>query len=230
MCIDKEITKKICEANKVRVVDYFTVKKSQWAKKREEILKDVEEKLSYPLFIKPVSLGSSIGITRANDKKELESGIEDGFEYDTKIIIEKGLKVEEISVSVIGNDEPIASEIALFKSLNEEFFDFESKYSENALSSVIPAPLSKETTNRVKETALDIYKFLEIYGFARIDFFIENEVLYLNEVNTIPGLDICGTFIKQWKKSGVEKKELIDKLINYGFEKFNEKQRLKNCF
>ncbi|HOV15027.1 MAG TPA: D-alanine--D-alanine ligase family protein [Spirochaetota bacterium] len=230
ICIDKEITKKICEANNIPVVEYLVYKKYQWEEEKEKLLTTIENKIDYPLFVKPVSLGSSIGITKAKNRDELINGLQVGFDYDSKVLIEKGLKVEEYSVSVIGNDRPIASEIALFRSLNPDFFDFESKYSEKALSSIIPAPIDDILTKEIKTTAINIYKFLELNGFARIDFFIENRVLYLNEVNTIPGLDIYGTFIKQWKKSGIDKTKLIDMLIDFGFEKFNEKQRLKNCY
>ncbi len=227
ICIDKEIAKKICEANGVKVVPYIVYKNFNWQSNKSKSIEEIEKKLGYPLFVKPASLGSSIGITKAKNRDELINGMDIGFGYDTKVLVEKGLNVKEYSVSIIGNNSPIASEISLFKSLNPDFFDFESKYSKVALSSETPAKLDSETTKIIKDKALDIYKFLEIYGFARVDFFVSDDMLYLNEVNTIPGLDIDGTFFKQWKKSNIEKSKLIDILVECGFEKFKEKESLK---
>lgn len=220
--MDKEITKRIAIGHGIPVPEFMSFKQYEWLENHVTILKKLDETFTYPVFIKPVSLGSSIGITKAGDKQELTDGIEIGFQYDNKIIIEQGYENREFAVSMIGNEKPLMSAIAEFKSCND-FFDYEAKYGPNSIASIIPADIDKELEKKIYDLALKVYRDFDLAGMSRIDFFYINNKLYLNEINSIPGLELIGTFYKQWKATGVSKEALIDMVISYGFEKHSLK-------
>lgn len=217
--LDKEMTKHICEANGIAVVEYITVRQADWAENASQIIANIERKLSYPVFVKPARLGSSIGITRAEGRDMLVQGIEYGLNFDNKLIVEQGLAAREIGIGVIGNALTIASKPGEYQSCNE-FLDFAAKYSTDALEDIIPAKISAEDTERLQEMALAAYRALELSGLARLDFFLTTDGIYLNEINTMPGFGVHSVFTKLWQASGVSSCELIDRLITLGLERF----------
>jgi len=235
--LDKAMTKAIYENEGIKTAKYFAFTKNDWEADKKRII-DGAKNLSWPVFVKPAHLGSSIGIAKVKDpnSSELEFAIEAGFFYDDKILIEEAVEnLMDITCCVIGNDDLEASEIqeSVFAS---ELFDFDEKYlkdggtqlgqSENGL--VIPARLDDKTASEVKQLSKRIYKIFGCSGIARIDFLYDKEAkqAYANEVNTLPGT----LYHHLWKATGIELNELITRLINLANEKFEQKKKLSFSF
>ncbi len=191
----------------------------------EQIGELVEKKLSFPVFVKPCSLGSSVGIRKAKDRKELLAAADFAFGYDNKIIIEKAIDMRELEVSVMGNDEiMVSSPGELLPS--HEFYDYADKYLDGKTQFRIPVRLDGEVEARVRKTAQKAYRTLFLNGYARVDLFLEkgsNEVL-INEANTIPGFTTISMFPKLWQAQGISFTQLLDRLIAYGFDYFGKRK------
>jgi len=202
--------------------------KSQYSKSS---LDKIVQKFSLPVFVKPANLGSSIGISKAHNLKELEKAIIDAFKYDTKIMVEEYIKGREIECSVLGNNEPVASVPGEVIS-NHEFYSYEAKYiDENGAGLKIPADLPEKVVKEVQQTAVKTFLTLECYGFARVDFFLTaNNKLYVNEINTIPGFTKISMFPKLFGASGIPYSELLNKLINLALDKKKEKDKLARSY
>ncbi len=188
----------------------------------EQVAELTEKKLGYPVFVKPCSLGSSVGIRKANDRRKLLDAVDFAFGYDNRVIIEKAVvDMRELEVSVMGNaDVMVSAPGELLPS--HEFYDYEDKYLEGKTQFRIPAPLGEDIVARVKKTAHKAYRSLFLNGFARVDLFLENgsnEVL-VNEINTIPGFTAISMFPKLWQAQGISFTQLLDRLIEYGFDHF----------
>ena len=201
----------------------------------KKVQKFVESKLKYPVFVKPANLGSSVGISKAHDRKELGPAIEEAAKFDRKIVIEQGVggkkhKAREIECSVLGNDEPAASvpgEIVPVK----EFYDYNAKYLDEGSELIIPAKLTKAETKRVQELAVRSFKAVDCSGLARVDFLMEpssgnkSRKIYLNEINTMPGFTAISMYPKLWAASGLDYPDLIDRLIQLGLERHADKKK-----
>jgi len=173
----------------------------------------VEDRLPYPVFVKPANLGSSVGISKARNRAELEEALRLAARYDRKVIVERGIEGRELECSVLGNAWPEASlpcEIRPFR----EFYDYEDKYILDKTEFRIPAELSAERTARLRELAIAAYQAVECEGMARVDFLFEEGAgrLYVNEINTIPGFTSISMYPKMWEHSGISYQELIDRL------------------
>ncbi len=180
---------------------------------------EIENSFGFPCFVKPCSLGSSVGINKVTDKTSLKSGIKEAFKYDTKIIIEEEIKGMEFEVSVKGNRNPVASRAGSFIP-SKEFYDYDDKYILGKTKFMIPANIPRSLEKKLQETALIAYKTLFLNGFSRVDFFIEDktEKILINEINTIPGFTEISMFPKLWEVDGISFKSLITELITLGFE------------
>ncbi|MFH2108660.1 MAG: D-alanine--D-alanine ligase family protein [Chrysiogenia bacterium] len=191
----------------------------------EQIWELVDKKLSFPAFVKPCSLGSSVGIRKVKDKRELLSAADFAFSYDNKIIIEKTIDMRELEVSVMGNhDIMVSSPGELLPS--HEFYDYADKYLDGKTQFRIPVRLDDEVEARVNKTAQKAYRTLFLNGYARVDLFLEkgsNEVL-INEANTIPGFTAISMFPKLWQAQGISFSELLERLIAYGFDYFRQRK------
>ena len=191
----------------------------------EQIVELVEKKLGYPVFVKPCSLGSSVGIAKAKSRQELLAATDIAFGYDRKVIIEKAIVMREIEVSVMGNDEILVSAPGELLPAHE-FYDYADKYLERKTQFRIPVNLGEEVESQVRKTAQKAYRALFINGFARVDLFLENiskEVL-VNEINTIPGFTAISMFPKLWQAQGIPFGPLLDRLIAYGFDHFHKRR------
>jgi D-alanine-D-alanine ligase len=180
----------------------------------------VEKKLGYPVFVKPSSLGSSVGIRKARDRDELQAAADLAFSYDAKIVVEKAVAMREIEVSAMGNEEIMVSQPGELLP-SREFYDYEDKYLEGRTGFRIPVSLPGETAERVRKTVQKAYRALFLDGFARVDLFLENgsDQVLVNEVNTIPGFTAISMFPKLWQAQGIGFGELLDRLIAYGFDR-----------
>ena len=210
---------------------HVTILRSAWESDPKKVQKQVESKLKYPVFVKPANLGSSVGISKAHNRKELGPAIEEAAKFDRKIVIEQGVggkkeKAREIECSVLGNDEPVASvpgEIVPGK----EFYDYTAKYVDEGSQLIIPAKLTKAETKKVQELAVAAFQAVDCSGLARVDFLMDPKTrkIFLNEINTMPGFTSISMYPKLWGASGLEYADLIDRLIQLGIERHEDKKK-----
>jgi D-alanine-D-alanine ligase len=229
--MDKDVMKSLFTAAGIPIVKHVTILRSAWEKEPKRVQKVVESKLRYPVFVKPANLGSSVGISKAHDRKELGPAIDEAAKFDRKIVIEQGVggkknKAREIECSVLGNDEPVASiagEIVPVK----EFYDYNAKYLDEGSELIIPAKLSKAEMKKVQELAVRSFQAVDCSGLARVDFLMDAQTrkIYLNEINTMPGFTAISMYPKLWGASGLQYAELIDRLIELGLERHRDKKR-----
>lgn len=238
IAMDKALTKQICQANNILTTKFIYLYKSEWDSKKASIIEKAKNELKWPVFVKPVHLGSSIGIAKVREGKlkELEDKIEVGLYYDDKVLIEEGVSdLMDVTCCVIGNNDLIASELqeSVF---GAELFDFEEKYLKDGGSQlgkaqnglVIPARLDDKTTKEIQDTAKAVYKALGCKGIARVDFLYNKRTkeIFANEVNPLPGT----LYHHLWKESGIELPDLLEKLIAYAEESHQEKESLSHAF
>ena len=228
--MDKDVMKRLFAAAGLPIVKHVTVLRSQWEKEPKKVQKQIESKLKYPVFVKPANLGSSVGISKAHDRKELGPAMDVAASFDRKIIIEQGVggkkKAREIECSVLGNDEPkasVAGEVVPIK----EFYDYAAKYLDEGSELLIPAKLSKKLGKEVQEMAIAAFQAVDCAGLARVDFLLDptSEKLYLNEINTMPGFTAISMYPKLWAATGLEYPKLIDRLIELALERHAEKSK-----
>jgi D-alanine-D-alanine ligase len=228
--MDKDIMKSLFIAAGIPIVKHVTILRSAWENDPKKVEKQVG-KLKYPVFVKPANLGSSVGISKAHNKKELGPAIEEAAKFDRKIVIEQGVggtkeKAREIECSVLGNDEPVASvpgEIVPGK----EFYDYTAKYVDEGSQLIIPAKLTKSETKKVQALAVAAFKAVDCSGLSRVDFLMDPKTrkIYLNEINTMPGFTSISMYPKLWAASGLPYADLIDKLIQLGIERHEDKKK-----
>jgi len=209
-------------------VPWVTVHRWHWEKDPESVKAEIEAKFEYPVFVKPATLGSSVGMTKVHNAGELAPALNVACEYGMKILVEKAVTAREIEVSVLGNREPRASvpgEILPHR----EFYDYAAKYLEEGTQLVIPADLQPKQATKIQSLAIETFRALELSGMARVDFFLEKKggKIYLNEANTIPGFTSISMYPKLWEASGIPFRELIDRLIDLALELHEEKARTK---
>ncbi|MGI6096912.1 MAG: D-alanine--D-alanine ligase [Dethiobacteria bacterium] len=224
--MDKVIMKKLFAQNDIPIGEYLYFNRRRWEREQQEIISCIEKKLHYPCFIKPANLGSSVGVSKAADRDELLAGIGDAFRYDCKIIVEKFIAGREIECSVLGNETPSASLPGEIIPCND-FYDYRAKYIDDRSELVIPAPLSEKLTRHVQELAKRSFSAVEASGLARVDFFIDdNEQVFLNEINTMPGFTNISMYPKLWEATGLPYRELIDRLIELALERHQQRAQL----
>jgi len=230
--MDKIAQKQLFSQMDLPTADYAWFLSSQCKRAMKQVVKEAEVKLNYPMFVKPANTGSSVGISKAHDRKELVTGIEAAMQYDRKVIVEQGVKnVREIEVSVLGNDGPIASIPGEIIPSNE-FYDYDAKYVDGKSMAVIPAELPRKVVRKIRQLAVEAFKVLDCCGMARVDFFVTKKKnrIYLNEVNTIPGFTSISMYPKLWEATGISYTELLDRLIALALERHGQKSGLKRTF
>ncbi|GCF09689.1 D-alanine--D-alanine ligase family protein [Dictyobacter arantiisoli] len=223
--MDKEKMKMIFDSAGLPNVNYLVYRRNQWARSPEAILDAIETQLGYPNFVKPVNLGSSVGINKAHNRTELEHAINVAAEYDRKIIIEQGINCREFECAVLGNDEPIVSVVGEIIASNE-FYDYNAKYIDNQSQAVIPANIPQQTTEEIRRYAIAAFQALDLSGLSRIDFFLDKDSgkIYINEVNTLPGFTEISMYPKLWAASGIPYSELLERLIELAQERYEDRQ------
>jgi len=227
--MDKAAMKLVFAAKGLPIGDYEVVLKRDWQRDERAIMNAVVNQLGFPVFVKPANLGSSVGISKAKHATELRTAINLAAEFDRKIVIEAAVpQAREIECAVLGNDEPEASvpgEIIP----GREFYDYEAKYLDDSSRTVIPASLTDRQAEEVRRLAIAAFKAIDCAGMARVDFLLggDSGVLYLNEVNTIPGFTTISMYSKMWEASGLPYPKLIDRLIALAIERHHDKQQLR---
>lgn len=226
--MDKVIMKKLFAGAGLDqcLYSYFNV--STWKRQSHELIVSLEDKLGYPMFVKPANLGSSVGISKAVDKESLTKAVEFAFRYDTKVIVEEFVDARELEVSVLGNEEPEASVPGEIVS-SGEYYDYAAKYIDGKSQMLIPAPVDSEVADRLRESALTAFRAIEGSGITRADFFLrksDNKIL-INEVNTMPGFTPFSMYPLLWRETGLSYKSLLDRMIELAMERYHLKQSLK---
>ena len=226
--MDKDVAKKLMQVAGIPVVPWIAVQRADWERQPKEIRRAIEKKFKYPVFVKPATLGSSVGMTKVHSRTELGPALDLAAEFAMKIMVERAVSAREIEVSVLGNHDPRASipgEIVPHR----EFYDYAAKYLEEGTQLLIPAKLKKSEVKKVQAMAVTAFRALELSGMARVDFFIEKRggKIFLNEVNTIPGFTSISMYPKLWEANGIPFRELITKLIDLALEQHQEKARTK---
>ncbi len=230
--MDKVVMKTLFRDADLPICRYVWFLRSEWEKNQDLAVNQTSAKLGFPCFVKPANLGSSVGVSQADDEESLKKAIALAAQYDRKIIIEEGLDVREIECAVIGNDEPQASLPGeyIVHTDDKKFLDYTEKYAGTGNNEfVVPALISPELTKKIQEMAVTAFKAVDGAGFARVDFFLRNDngMLLVNEINTIPGLTDASGFPKMWAGSGKKFSEVIDLLVTYAIERYNDKSKNK---
>lgn len=190
--------------------------------KLEDITKIIIEKLKYPMFVKPSNSGSSVGINKVNNEKELKNAIEEASKFDKKILIEEGIIGKEVECAVLGNEEVSSSCVGEIKAA-DEFYSYDAKYNNQESKTLIPAEISKEKSEEVQKLAIKAFKAIDGKGLSRVDFFIEKDTqtVYINEINTLPGFTSISMYPKLFDAVGIGYTELLDKIIELALNKKN---------
>ena len=217
MCMDKCIAKILFSEADIPQADWVVVRVDAKGDYDKGKLDEIEEKLGYPCFIKPSNAGSSVGISKAANREELERGIKEAAFHDRKILVEEAVNAREVESAVMGNIEPVCAPVIGEIVPAAEFYDYEAKYKDENSKLLMPAPIDDETADKIREYAVRAYKICECRGLSRVDFFVDKETgeIKLNEINTLPGFTSISMYPKLWEKSGLEISCLIDKLIEY---------------
>jgi len=228
MCMNKIITKKILRASDIDLADWLVVTEENLPKiKTQEII----DELGLPLFVKPASQGSSVGVMKVKKVDELIPAIKNALKYDPEILLEEAIIGQEIECSVLGNENPKASmpgEVVP----HDEFYSYRAKYlDKNGADLLIPARLLESTARQVQEIAVKAYKLLNVFGMARVDFFVTNtHDIYLNELNAIPGFTQISMYPKMWEASGLSYADLLDELIRLAIARFEKEKKLVHAY
>jgi len=230
--MDKVFMKTLFRDAGLPMCNYVWFLRSEWESAPDAVIRQVESKIGYPSFVKPANLGSSVGVSRADDAVSLAAAISLAAEYDRKIIVEEGLDMREIECAVTGNDRPEASLPGeyIIRDASKKFLDYTEKYAGTGNNEfVVPAPVSDELVKKIQQLSVAAYKAIDGAGLARVDFFLRNDngALLVNEINTLPGLTDASGFPKMWAGSGKPFPQVIDELIQLAIERHSDKNRNK---
>ncbi|MEK6256618.1 MAG: D-alanine--D-alanine ligase [Chloroflexota bacterium] len=229
--MDKSVFKDVMQANNIPVVETILLLSSELQADIDAAVSKAEQVGNYPLFIKPANLGSSLGISKAQSRSDLLESLLEAAQYDRRIIVQKGIDAREIEVSVLGNDDPKASVCGEIIP-EAEFYSYEAKYHDDRSKSVIPAEIPAELSERIRSIAIKAYKACDLSGLARVDFFVEKKtnVVYLNELNTMPGFTEISMYPMLWEAGGLKPNELVDELIGLALARKADRDAITHQF
>ncbi|MFK7801158.1 MAG: D-alanine--D-alanine ligase family protein [Anaerolineae bacterium] len=226
--MDKAIFKYVMEANGLPQLPWVLVLTSWWHHDPEAILAMLENELSYPMFVKPANLGSSVGISRCADRDGLKAGLIEASQFDRRIVVEQGANIRELEVAVMGNDQPQASVVGEIRP-KRDFYDYEAKYITDDSELLIPAPIDGALAEQIQSMAIAVYMAIDCAGLGRVDLMLDKDSgeLYVNEINTLPGFTSISMYPKLWEASGVSYSQLLDYLIEFAVSRNKVKAALK---
>jgi len=226
VAMDKAIAKHVLAAAGIPQLPWLMLTRRDVRDRAEQVADRIEGTIGFPCFTKPANLGSSVGISRVGSRAELMPALNEAAFYDRRIVVEKGVDAREIEMSVLGNDEPVAS-VAGEVIPRGEFYDYNAKYIDDTTDLVIPAKLDVSLLAFLQELAVDAFRALDLAGLARVDFFVERGTgqVYLNEVNTMPGFTSISMYPMLWEASGVPISDLVSRLIDLAIERHDERKR-----
>ncbi len=224
--MDKAVARKLFAHHGLPQVRHCVVQRHRWRAAPDEVIAEVEAALAYPLFVKPANMGSSVGVSKARNRRQLQDALDYAARYDRKMLVEEAVPhAREIEVSVLGNHEPVASIAGEIIPANE-FYDYNAKYENEGSQLLIPAPIDAALMEQVRSYAVRAFQALECEGLARVDFLMNGETqeLFVNEINTMPGFTRISMYPKLWEASGVAYPELVHRLLELALERHQERQ------
>ena len=226
LSMDKAMTKTVLAQEGLPQAPWRLITRKEWERDPESCTDWVAEVLKFPCFVKPANMGSSVGVVKAHDPSEFPAAMAQAGRYDRRLVVEGAINGRELEISVLGNDEPIASVVGEVVPGNE-FYDYSAKYVDDNSELLVPAPIDGSTMAEIQEMAIAAFRALDLAGMARIDFFMERNTdrIYLNEVNTIPGFTAISMYPRLWQGSGMPLPELVDRLIGLALERSLERRR-----
>jgi D-alanine-D-alanine ligase len=230
--MDKGVFKDVMIANNIPVVDTMVVLRSEIESDMLSVIERAETISDYPLFTKPANLGSSVGVTKCSNRSDLQEGLMEAASFDRRVLVQKGIRnAREIEVSVLGNENPVAS-VPGEVLPSREFYSYESKYIDGTSGLLIPAQLPADVAEKICDYAVRAYKAIDCAGMARVDFFVEMDAneIHLNELNTIPGFTKISMYPKLWEASGLSYKELVDRLIELAMQRKAERDHTSHTY
>ena len=230
--MDKDVMKKLFAFSGLPMVKHVSLLRAEWQDSPRKVVARIEAALKYPLFVKPANLGSSVGISKAHDRKELGPALNLAANFDRKIVVEQGVggakrRARELEVGVLGNDKPQASVVGEIVP-GKEFYDYEAKYQSEGSVPIIPAKLTRQQTKQIQQMAIAAFQACDCAGLARVDFLMDpgkTQRIYVNEINTLPGFTSISMYPKLWAASGVAYSTLITRLIELAVERHREKEQ-----
>jgi D-alanine-D-alanine ligase len=224
--MDKAVQKTLWRGLGLPVVDFMSVTRRAFELDPSRTIERIEQALAYPMFTKPANLGSSVGVSKATSRSELEHGLQVASRYDAKLLIEYGVDARELEVGVLGNDEPATSVVGEIVP-GGEFYDYRAKYLDTGSQAIIPADIPPEIAREVQQLAVRAFQAIDSKGLARVDFFLERRTdrLYINEINTMPGFTEISMYPKLWEASGLPFAELVTRIAELGLERFTDRAR-----
>ena len=220
--MDKATMKAVFTAHGLPSVPYEIVFRHEWRKRPEAVRARIVERLGFPCFVKPSNLGSSVGISKVRDAAALAAALDDAARYDRKLVVERGVTAREIEVSVLGNDDPIAS-VPCEIVYESEWYDYQTKYAEGQARVIIPAPIGAGLTAEVRRLALAAFRAIDCAGMARVDFFLDGDRFLVNEINTIPGFTSTSGYARMWEGTGVSYPDLVERLVALAIERHRDR-------
>ncbi len=225
VAMDKAITKTILDQAGLPQLPWRLVSRKDWRERPDETAAAIEEIIGYPCFVKPANMGSSVGVSKVRNATELTAAMNLAAQYDRRIIVEQGVNARELELSVLGNDEPIASIAGEIRPAGE-FYDYNAKYIEDSAELIIPADIDADLLGYLQAAAIDAFLALDLAGLARVDFFVERDTdrVYINEVNTLPGFTSISMYPMLWEASGIPISELVERLVQLSLERHAERQ------
>jgi D-alanine-D-alanine ligase len=229
--MDKGIFQSVMQAHDIPVVETIVVLRSELIDHMDAIITSAEKMAPYPLFTKPANLGSSVGVSKCQNRADLLEGLMEASRYDRRILIQRGVNAREIEVSVLGNDAPevsIPGEVIP----SREYYSYEAKYVDGASELLIPAPIPEATTQQARKLAVRAFKAIDCQGMARVDFLLDrdNGEIILNELNTIPGFTSISMYPKLWEACGLPYPNLVDRLIELALERKADSQKTEHSY
>lgn len=229
--MDKAMFKQVMVANQIPILPWRLVRRSEWQADRDCVISRLETSLTYPMFTKPANLGSSVGISKCSDREQLAAGLDLAAGYDRRVVVEQGANARELEVSVLGNDEPVASVVGEIRP-RREFYDYVAKYVSDDSELIIPAVLEPELERVVRELAVRAYLAIDCAGLGRVDMLLDRDSnrVYLNEINTMPGFTRISMYPKLWEASGLSYGELLDRLIELALDRHQDKMQSRTDY
>jgi D-alanine-D-alanine ligase len=235
--MDKDAMKRLFAQARLPIVKHITILRTAWEASPRKTVTAIEAALKYPVFVKPANLGSSVGISKVHDRKELAPALTLAARFDRKIVIEQGVggakkKARELEVAVLGNDDPKASVVGEIIP-GKEFYDYEAKYLSDGSIPIIPAKITAAESKQIRAMAVEAFRACDLAGLARVDFLMEPDGkrrIYLNEVNTMPGFTSISMYPKLWQATGLSYSDLISRLIELALERHKERSRTTFTF
>lgn len=229
--MDKAIFKQVMTANHLPVLPWTLIQSAKVKADADSVANYLETQLFYPMFVKPANLGSSVGITKCINHAELIDGLREAARFDRRLVVEQGANIRELEISVLGNDDPIASVVGEIRP-KRDFYDYEAKYITDDSELLIPAPLEEGLAQKAREMAIAVFQAVDAAGLSRVDLMLDrdNGNLYVNEINTMPGFTSISMYPKLWEATGIPYSDLLDRLISLALERHAEKQDLVRDF